>query len=178
MSEDVDEPSLLLRGSSDSSGDTNMLLFGALLAGGIGLLMYNKKKKKEEKKGDSEEESKELPEAKANQVVFSKDYTAYEVGSSWIESTLDPYLEEMIENTTLATLEWKTKGPLGWVVTDENIETVMSQTRKKVLDAFYIANFVSVGESQKTIAALPNTQAVQHFKGVLDAHTRKFQESY
>lgn len=172
--EDVD---LLLRGSPDSSGDTNLLIFGALVAGGIGLLLYNKKKKKEED-DSSKEESKELPEAKSNQVVFSKDYSAYEVGDSWIESTLDPYLEDMVESSTLATLEWKTKGPIGWAVNDENIETIMEGTRNKVLKAFYISHFVSVEDSQKTIAALPDTEAVNHFKSALDAHTRKFQESY
>lgn len=177
---DEDEPDLLLHGSADSGSDTNMLLFGALAAAGVGLLLYNRKKKKEEEEEgkSSKESSKELPEARANQVVFAEDFTDYEIGSSWFEATLDAYLEDMIENSTLATPEWKTKGPLGWAVTDENIETMMNETRKKVLSAFYISHFVSVGESQKTIAALPDNKVVRHFKDMIETHTREFQESY
>lgn len=177
---DEDEPDLLLHGSADSGSDTNMLLIGALAAAGVGLLLYNRKKKKEEdeEKKSSKESSKKLPEAGANQVVFAQDFSDYEIGSAWFESTLDPYLEDMIENSTLATPEWKEKGPLGWAVTDENIETMMNETRNKVLGAFNISHFVSVGESQKTIAALPDNKVTRHFKGMIDAHTREFQEAY
>lgn len=176
---DKDEPGLLLSGSPVKD-DSNMMLFGALAAVGVGLLIYSKKKKdeKEELKSEKDSDSKELPSAKANQVAFSSDLSSYEIGSSWLDNTLDPYLEEMVESVTLATPEWKTKGPLGWVVTDENIDTMMKETREKVLGAFFISHFVTVNNAQKTIASLENTQAVQHFKSLLDAHTKEFQEEY
>ena len=174
---DEDEtPDLLLHGS-ETGGDSSYLLAGVLAAAGVGLIYLSKKKKEEKKEGKSKA-SKELPEVEANQVIFNADASAYESGSSWLTMTLDPYLEEKVEEIILATPEWKTKGPLGWVMTGEALEKAMSETREKVLSTFAILTFVKVGKGQKTIAALPDTKAVRNFWSAIRAHTKKFQEEY
>ncbi len=180
MSDEEEAPSLLLTGSPESD-DSNLLLIGGLAALGVGLLWWNKKKKEEEEGGSKKKrvsKKKALPEAKENEVVFASDFTAYEVGEQWFSQTLDPHLEEMVENTSLVTPEWKTKGPLGRVITDEALQKMMDDSRRKVLSAFYIDHFVSVGNTQKTIAAMPITDAVQHFRSLVDSHTQRFQENY
>ena len=179
MDDDTPDPDLLLHGS-ETGVDSNALLLGVLAAAGVGLIYLSKKKKEEKKEGKTgkKESSKGLPEAEANQVVFNADASAYEAGTSWLTMTLDPYLEEKVEEIILATPEWKTKGPLGWVMTGEALEKAMSDTRKKVLSTFAILTFVKVGKGQKTIAALPDTEAVRNFWNVIRAHTKKFQEEY
>ena len=175
-----DSPDLLLRGSdTGGGGDSTGLILGVLAAAGVGLVYLSKKKKEEKGEGKAEKKAdKELPSAEANQVVFNPDATAFEAGTSWLAMTLEPHLEEKIEEVILATPEWKTKGPLGWVMNDETLAASMKSTRKKVLDAFYISTFVKVGTSQKTIAALPDNEAVNHFKSMVDGYTKKFQEEY
>jgi len=172
-------PDLLLHGSYDSEGDSSAILLGALAAAGIGLLLYSRKKDKgEEGPKKKKRAGKELPQAQDNQVVFNAEASAYEVGASWMATTLEPYLEEKIEEMLLATPEWKTKGPIGWGMTDASLKASMDATRTKVLMAFYISTFVAVGAKQKTIAALPDTEAVRHFKSRVENHTRSFQEEY
>jgi LPXTG-motif cell wall-anchored protein len=176
---DEEEPDLLLLHGSDTGADSSYLLAGVLTAAGIGLIYLSKKKKDEKQEGKKEKkESKELPEAEANQVVFSADASQYKVGPSWTTMTLEPYLEEKVEETILATPEWKEKGAIGWGMTKESLEASMDSTREKVLSAFSILTFVKVGKGQKTIAVLPDTQAVRNFKSMLRAHTKKFQEEY
>lgn len=176
--DDDETPDILLHGSDSDGGiDSNTLLVGALAAAGVGLLYLSKKKKDEKEEGKGKK-SKELPEAGSNQVVFNADASAYEVGATWITKTLEPYLEEKVEETILATPEWREKGAIGWGMTEESLAASMDSTREKVLSAFAILTFVKIGKGQKTIAALPDTQAVRHFWGLLRAQTKRFQEEY
>lgn len=180
MPDETDEPSILLTGSSESD-DSNLLLFGGLAAVGIGLWWWSRKKKEEEseegKTSKKRKENKEL-KAQSDQVVFASDFSGYEIGNQWFDTILDPYLEDMVENYTLATPEWKKKGPLGKMFTEESLLEIMDVSRKKVLSAFEIGHFVFVGDVQKTIAVLPDHETVRHFKGMLDAHAKQYQENY
>lgn len=181
MSDEDEAPSLLLHGSADTGDDTNVILLGALAAAGVGFLLWKKKKKEEEDESPKKKKksaAKELPTPEANQVIFNADMSAYEIGPSWFVTVLEPYLEEKVEEMILATPEWKTKGPIGWGMTEASLAASINASRQKVLSAFHIITFVRVGTSQKTIAALPDTEAVRQFKSVIDSYTKNFQEEY
>jgi len=150
-------------------------LYATIGAGVLGIFWLTRKKKKDD---DDSEKKEKTPTAKANQVMFSKDFSTYEVGDLWYEKTLEPYLLEAVEDDLLATPEWKEKGPIGWGMTDEALFHHMNHTRQKVLSGFYATHYAHTPKEKRVIAKLPDTDAVEDFFHRVDDLARNFQENY
>ena len=169
-----EEPQMLL----DPSGkkESKWPLYAGIAAAAAGVFFLTRKKKDDD--DDEKKKGKELPEAKANAVKFTSDFSDYEVGETWQSTQLDPYLEEAVEDDLLATPEWKDKGPIGWGMTDESLLHYMNHTRQKVLSGFYATHAVVTPKGNRFMSQMPTTPAVEDFFSKIDDLTRKFQEDY
>ncbi len=170
-----DEESKILLAPSGEK-ESKWPLYAGIAAAAAGVFLLTRKKKDDD--GEKKTKNKELPQAKANAVKFTSDFSDYEVGEVWQTSKLDPYLEEAVEDTLLATPEWKDKGPIGWGMTDESLMHSMNLTRKKVLSGFYATHVVVTPKGNRFMSQLPNTPAVEDFFVKVDDLTRRFQENY
>lgn len=170
------EPQTLLTSSGEK--ESKWPLYAGLAAAAAGVFYLTRKKKKDDDDDGKKKKGKALPEGKADTVRFSNDFSDYEVGETWQSTQLDPYLEEAVEDTLLATPEWKDKGPIGWGMTDESLMHSMNSTRKKVLSGFYSTHTVVTSSGKRFMSQLPSTPAAEDFFSKVDDLTRKFQENY
>ena len=115
------------------------------------------------------------PEAKDNEVKFSKTYAAYDVGDDWVEMTLEPYLAEQAEEGNLTTADY-VDTMVG--LTLEKLRPLMADTRKRVLTAFRATHKVSTTDGETLISQLPEKSGVEKFNKWLDERVEEFQEEY
>ena len=179
MSDEVPAPQeVLLTSSGGGSGGTSLLTLG-LLGGGVALIAYGMKGRKDKKDKEGDSASVDA-KGKTDEVAFGKDLGTHQIGETWREGVLGPYLEDAAEERTLATRSWAAgDGGLGGsVITPGNVNLYMDHTRNSVLMAFYKTHTVKTPSGEQAISALVQTPSVSQFKATVEEWTKQFQETF
>ena len=179
MSDEAPAPQEVLLTSSDGGGGVSLLTLG-LLGGGVALIAYGMKGRKDKKESEDSESVEAKAKGNTDEVVFGKDLGTHQIGASWREEVLGPYLEDAAEERTLTTRSWAggDGGLGGSVVTSENVSLYMDHTRDSVLKAFYKTHTVKTTSGEQAISALVATPSVLQFKSTVEEWTKQFQETF
>lgn len=182
MSDEVPGPEeVLLTSSGGGGGGGKGLLTLGLLGGGVALVVFGMrgKKDKKDKKGSEDSGAAEV-KSSADEVAFGKDLGTHQIGATWRENILGPYLEDAAEERSLATRSWGAGdgGLGGGVVTPGNVNLYMDHTRSLVLPAFYKTHTVKTPSGEKVISDLATTPSVSQFKSAVEEWTKQFQETF
>lgn len=176
MSEEAADNNSLLLTSSGDAGGANLMALG-LLGGGIALLALGKKKKDEKKEGKKGEATKAIEGGDPSSVTFDKDFDSFQIGANWRRQVLEPYLEDSVEERSLATRGWE-HGDGGELMPPDKVSMYIEYTRNNVMSAFFKTHKVINPKGEKYISILPDTDAVREFKSTVENWITEFQETF